>query len=86
MPKRPRLTRRPPITMTKDGRQRARRLAALLLGGDGWPGVLELAVVHGPGAMSDPAVQAALRSTTHRWAAGPGAWLAGWDAPLEGIA
>jgi hypothetical protein len=65
---------------------RARRLAALLLGGDGWPGVLELVVVHGPGAIGDPAVQAALRSTIHRWAAGPAAWLAEWDTPLEGIA
>jgi hypothetical protein len=64
----------------------ARRLGALLIGGDGWPGVLELAVLHGPGVLDDPAVLGALRSTTHRWAAGPGAWLAGWGTPLEGIA
>lgn len=64
----------------------ARRLAGLLLGGGGWPGVLELVFVHGSWVTADPAVLAALRSTTVRWSAGPGAWLAGWDAHLEGIA
>jgi hypothetical protein len=64
----------------------ARRLAAVLIGGDGWPGVLELSVRHGPGVLDDPTVQGALRSTTHRWAAGPRAWLASWGSPVEGIA
>lgn len=64
----------------------ARRLAGLLLGGGGWPGVLELVVRHGPWVTGDPAVRAAVRSTTVRWSAGPGAWLAGWDEHLEGIA
>ncbi len=67
---------------------RARRLAALLLGGDRWPGVLELAVRHGAGVVGEPAVQGALRSTTVRWSAGPGAWLEGCavPSPERGIA
>jgi hypothetical protein len=64
----------------------ARRLAGLLLGGSGWPGVLELVVRHGAAVIGDPAVQGAVRSTTSRWSAGPSAWLASWDAQLEGIA
>jgi hypothetical protein len=64
----------------------ARRLAGLLLGGGGWPGVLELVVRHGSGVIGDPAVQGAVRSTTSRWSAGPGTWLAAWDASLKGIA
>ena len=55
-----------------------RRLAALLLGGSGWSGVLELAVTHGPGVVDDPAVREALGSTTKRRAAGPRTWLASW--------
>ena len=42
----------------------ARRLAGLLLGGGGWPGVLELVVRHGTWVTGDPAVLAAVRSTT----------------------
>jgi hypothetical protein len=61
----------------------ARRLAGLLLGGDGWQGVLELGVRHGVGVTGDPVVRAAMRSTTVRWSMGPGAWLAGWDAPWQ---
>ncbi len=57
----------------------ARRLAGLLLGGGEWPGVLELASRCGLSVLGDPAVQAALRSTTVRWAAGPGAWLEGFE-------
>jgi hypothetical protein len=57
----------------------ARRLAGLLLGGRGWAGVLELVVVHGAGVIEDPAVRGALRSTTSRWSAGPGEWLATWE-------
>ncbi len=64
----------------------ARRLAALLLGGGGWPGVLALAVQHGSWVTDDPAVRAAVRSTTVRWGDGPGSWLAGWDARLGAIA
>ena len=56
----------------------ARRLAGLLLGEAGAPGILELAVVHGTEVLSDEAVLAAVRSTTVRWSAGPAAWLAGW--------
>ncbi|HYN55835.1 MAG TPA: hypothetical protein VES03_01435 [Motilibacterales bacterium] len=65
---------------------RARRLAGLLLGGPGWPGVLELVVLHGPSVVTDPAVRAAMRSTVVSWQAGPGAWLAGSAGTLEGIA
>jgi hypothetical protein len=64
----------------------ARRLALLLLGGDGWPGILELVVRHGAQVIRDPAVLAAVQSTTSRWSAGPSAWLAGWDSHLEGVA
>jgi hypothetical protein len=64
----------------------ARRLALLLLGGDGWPGILELVVRHGARVFGDPAVRGAVQSTTARWSAGPGAWLAGWDTHLEGVA
>jgi hypothetical protein len=64
----------------------ARRLAALLLGGGGWPGVLELVVSHGAQVVRDPAVRGAVQSTTTRWSAGPSAWLAGWDACLAGVA
>ena len=64
----------------------ARRLASLLLGGPGWPGILELAVVHGPSVLADPAVRAAVRSTVVAWHAAPGAWLAGGAGPVEGIA
>ena len=64
----------------------ARRLAGLLLGGPGWPGVLELAVVHGLSVLADPAVRAAVRSTVVAWHAAPGAWLAGGAGPVEGIA
>jgi hypothetical protein len=62
----------------------ARRLAALLLGGGGWPGMLELVVRHGSWVIEDPAVRAAVRSTTTRWSAGPSAWLAEWDATGAG--
>lgn len=55
---------------------RARRLATLLLGQGVTPGVIELAADGGPGILSDLDVQAALRSTTCRWSAGPAAWLA----------
>ena len=58
---------------------RVRRLAALLLGGSASPGVIELGSRHGPKIVEEPAVQAALRSTTRRWKAGPEAWLAGWE-------
>lgn len=64
----------------------ARRLAALLLGGGGWPGVIELVVSHGARVVGDPAVWGAVQATTSRWSAGPSAWLAGWDARLEGVA
>jgi hypothetical protein len=60
----------------------ARRLAGLLLGGEDWPGVLELVVTHGSWVMKDPVVRSAMRSTTVRWSVGPGAWLVGWDTPL----
>jgi hypothetical protein len=64
----------------------ARRLAALLLGGGGWPGVIELVVSHGSRVVRDPAVRGAVQSTTSRWSAAPSAWLAGWDVRLEGVA
>lgn len=64
----------------------ARRLAGLLLGDGGWPGVLELMVRHGSWVTSDPAVRAAVRSTTARWSASPGALLAGWDEHHQAIA
>jgi hypothetical protein len=64
----------------------ARRLALLLLGGDGWPGVVELVVRQGAQVVRDPAVRGAVQSTTSRWSAGPSAWLACWDASLEGVA
>jgi hypothetical protein len=66
----------------------ARRLAGLLLGGADWPSVLELAALHGPSVLGDPAVQGALRSTACRWSAGPSVWLAEWDTPVaeRGIA
>jgi hypothetical protein len=64
----------------------ARRLALLLLGGDGSPGILELVVRHGARVLGDPAVRGAVESTTSRWSAGPSSWLAGWDAELEGVA
>ncbi len=64
----------------------ARRLALLLLGGDGWPGILELVVRHGARVFADPAVRGAVQSTTSRWSAGPGAWLVGWDTSLEDVA
>lgn len=64
----------------------ARRLALLLLGGDGWPGVLELVVRHGAPVLEDPAVRGAVRSTTSRWSASPGEWMARWHIPLEGVA
>lgn len=57
----------------------ARRLAALLLGGGGSPGVLELVATHGSSVLEDPSLKAALRATTVRWAAGPGQWLAGLE-------
>ncbi|HYN57393.1 MAG TPA: hypothetical protein VES03_09365 [Motilibacterales bacterium] len=59
----------------------ARRLAALLLGGGQWPGVLELAARYGSLVLEDPSVQAALRATTVRWAAGPGEWLTRFEVP-----
>jgi len=55
-----------------------RRLAALLLGGSDWSGVLELCVAHGPGVFDDPGVRSAVRSTARRTSAGPRAWLAWW--------
>ena len=64
----------------------ARRLAALLLGGAAWPGVLELVVSHGARVVLDPAVRGAVQSTTSRWSSGPSAWLAGWDARMAGVA
>ena len=64
----------------------ARRLAALLLGGDGWPGIVELVVRQGAQVIGDPAVRGAVQSTASRWSAGPSAWLACWDARLEGVA
>jgi hypothetical protein len=64
---------------------RARRLAALLVGTDQTPGLVELACVHGLGVFDDPAVLAALRSTTRRWSAGPPAWLAGWESAVDGV-
>ncbi len=56
----------------------ARRLAAVLLGGDDWPGVLELAARHGPQVLADAAVDAALCATTRQWSDGPRTWLVGW--------
>jgi hypothetical protein len=64
---------------------RARRLAALLVGTDQVPGLVELAGVHGVGIFDDPAVQSALRSTTRRWSAGPPAWLMGWEPDEGGV-
>ena len=59
-----------------------RRLAALLLGGPGAPGVPALMVEHGPDVLDDEGVLAAVRSTACRWAAGPTAHLADW-APTD---
>lgn len=56
-----------------------RRLAALLLGGSDWSGVLQLSVTHGPGVVDDPAVREAVGSTTKRSVAGPRAWLTPWS-------
>lgn len=64
----------------------ARRLAGLLLGDGGSPGVLELMVRHGSWVTGDPAVESAVLSTTARWSASPGAFLAGWDEHLQAIA
>lgn len=66
----------------------ARRLAGLLLGAGDVPGVLQLIVLHGAGVTGDPAVQGAVRSTTSRWSAGPGEWLAEWATSIveQGIA
>ncbi len=57
-----------------------RRLAALLLGGSDWSGVLELCVAHGPGVVDDPDVRSAVGSTARRTSAGPRTWLASWGA------
>jgi hypothetical protein len=50
---------------------RVRRLASLLVGGRGGPGILALLVVDGTPVLADECVAAALRSTSHRWAASP---------------
>ncbi len=55
-----------------------RRLAALLLGGSDWSGVLALCVAHGPGVIDDPDVRCAVGSTARRSSAGPRTWLASW--------
>lgn len=62
---------------------RARRLASLLLGDADSPGIMELVTEHGAGAFDDVMVRAALRSTTVRWSAGPGAWLAQYGPGLR---
>jgi hypothetical protein len=64
---------------------RARRLAALLVGTERTPGLVELACAHGVGIFDDPAVRAALRSTTRRWSAGPPVWLTGWEPAVDGV-
>lgn len=61
----------------------ARRLAGLLLGGADWPGVLELAACHGRQVLTDPAVQAAIGSTTKQWTDGPRAWLVDWERTVN---
>jgi hypothetical protein len=50
---------------------RVRRLASLLVGGRGGPGILALLAVDGTSVLADECVTAALRSTSHRWAASP---------------
>jgi hypothetical protein len=54
-----------------------RRLAVLLVGRPGVPGVVLRVRETGTGALDHPAVVAALRATTRRWAAGPPALIDG---------
>ena len=54
---------------------RARRLASLLLGGSGAPGVLALMVGRGAEILADESVRAAVSATTRPWAAAPEAYL-----------
>ncbi|MGB7962604.1 MAG: hypothetical protein WCF12_06540 [Propionicimonas sp.] len=56
---------------------RTRRLAELLLGGAGWPGLVARMAQDGEGVLLDPAVVGAMRSTGSRWAPTPRALLAG---------
>lgn len=56
---------------------RARRLAELLLGGEGWPGLVVRIAREGDEVLGDPDVVAAMRSTGCRWARTPRALLAG---------
>lgn len=52
-----------------------RRLAELLLGSGGGPGVLELMAVAGPPVLDDPRLRAAVRATTRRHLGGPSGYL-----------
>lgn len=54
---------------------RASRLATLLLGEGGTPGVIELAAESGLGVLADADVQAAFASTARNWSSGPATWL-----------
>lgn len=56
---------------------RTRRLAELLLGGEGWLGLVERIAQDGAEVLRDPAVVGAMRSTGSRWARTPRALLAG---------
>jgi len=48
-----------------------RRVAIVLLGAQGWPGLLERLVLEGPDVLTDPPMRAALRSTTLWWLPNP---------------
>ena len=48
-----------------------RRVAIVLLGAQGWPGLLERLVLEGPDVLTDPPMLAALRSTTLWWLPNP---------------
>lgn len=55
---------------------RARRLAELLLGGEGWSGLVARIALEGEAVLRDPDVVDAMRSTGSRWARTPRALLA----------
>jgi hypothetical protein len=53
-----------------------RRVAALLAGGEEWPGLVELLIDHGPSALQEPNVVSGIRATRNRWSPSTQHWLA----------